>query len=57
MFKTFRQALKIDEILEMPNLIDVQTSSYKEFLQWGVPVDKRTDTGLQEVFKSVFPSK
>ena len=46
---------KINAVVEMPNLIDVQTSSYKEFLQWGVPVDKRTDTGLQEVFKSVFP--
>lgn len=46
---------KIDAVVEMPNLIDVQTSSYKEFLQWGVPVDKRVDAGLQEVFKSVFP--
>ena len=46
---------KIEAVVEMPNLIDVQTSSYKEFLQWGVPVDKRTNTGLQEVFKSVFP--
>ena len=46
---------KIEAVVEMPNLIDVQTSSYKEFLQWGVPVDKRTDTGLQEVFKSIFP--
>ncbi len=46
---------KIDAIVDMPNLIDVQTSSYKEFLQWGVPVEKRQDTGLQEVFKSVFP--
>ena len=46
---------KINAVVEMPNLIDVQTSSYRDFLQWGVPVDKRVDAGLQEVFKSVFP--
>jgi DNA-directed RNA polymerase subunit beta len=41
----------------MPNLIEVQKSSYEQFLQRDVPVDKRTNTGLQEVFKSVFPIK
>ena len=46
---------KINAVVEMPNLIDVQTSSYRDFLQWGIPVDKRVDAGLQEVFKSVFP--
>ena len=46
---------KIDAVVAMPNLIDVQTSSYNEFLQWGVPVSKREDKGLQEVFKSIFP--
>ena len=39
----------------MPNLIDVQRSSYEAFLQMVVPPDSRTPTGLQEVFKSVFP--
>ncbi len=46
---------QIEAVVDMPNLIEVQTSSYKEFLQWGVPVDERQDIGLQEVFKSVFP--
>ena len=46
---------KIESVAEMPNLIDVQKSSYDQFLQWGVPVSKRQDTGLQAVFKSVFP--
>ena len=39
----------------MPNLIDVQRASYEAFLQMNVAPDSRTSTGLQEVFKSVFP--
>jgi len=41
--------------VEMPNLIEVQKTSYENFLQWNVPLAERTDTGIQEVFKSVFP--
>lgn len=39
----------------MPNLIDVQRASYETFLQMNVAPDSRTPTGLQEVFRSVFP--
>jgi DNA-directed RNA polymerase subunit beta len=39
----------------MPNLIEVQKSSYDHFLQMDVPAHARADLGLQEVFKSVFP--
>src|SRR5438067_5609826 len=39
----------------MPNLIEVQKSSYDHFLQMGVLPEARTSFGLQEVFKSVFP--
>ena len=46
---------KIEAVAQMPNLIGIQTESYKQFLQWGVPVSKRADTGLQAVFKSIFP--
>ena len=46
---------RIPEVAPMPNLIDVQRSSYETFLQMNVPPDSRTQTGLQEVFKSVFP--
>ena len=46
---------KIEAIAQMPNLIGVQTDSYNEFLQWGVPESKRQDVGLQAVFKSIFP--
>ena len=46
---------RIPELTQMPNLIDVQRSSYEAFLQMHTPHDSRTNTGLQEVFKSVFP--
>ncbi len=46
---------RISTIAPMPNLIEVQKSSYAQFLQINVPAKERTDTGLQEVFKSVFP--
>ncbi|MGA1020224.1 MAG: DNA-directed RNA polymerase subunit beta, partial [Candidatus Puniceispirillales bacterium] len=39
----------------MPNLIDVQRSSYDLFLQRDVEPSKRESIGLQEVFQSVFP--
>ncbi|MBB2167338.1 DNA-directed RNA polymerase subunit beta [Gluconacetobacter aggeris] len=46
---------RIPEIAPMPNLIDVQRASYEAFLQMNVSPDSRTQTGLQEVFRSVFP--
>jgi DNA-directed RNA polymerase subunit beta len=46
---------RLPEVAPMPNLIDVQRASYEGFLQMHVAPDARTHTGLQEVFKSVFP--
>ena len=46
---------RIPEVAPMPNLIDVQRASYDSFLQMNVKPDARTHSGLQEVFKSVFP--
>ncbi len=46
---------RIPEVAPMPNLIDVQRASYEAFLQMNVRPDNRTQSGLQEVFKSVFP--
>ncbi|CUJ84404.1 DNA-directed RNA polymerase subunit beta [Shimia thalassica] len=48
---------KIREVLEMPNLIEVQKASYDLFLRSGdanVPTDGE---GIQGVFQSVFPIK
>ncbi|MEQ1888744.1 MAG: DNA-directed RNA polymerase subunit beta [Alphaproteobacteria bacterium] len=45
----------IPEVVQMPNLIEVQRNSYNQFLQFDKGVADRNDTGLQGVFKSVFP--
>ena len=46
---------KIEHILEIPNLIDIQKRSYDKFLQTDVLRDERENIGLQGVFNSVFP--
>ncbi len=46
---------KIQEVAEMPNLIEVQKASYDQFLLVREPLGGRPDEGLQAVFKSVFP--
>src|SRR5438034_7958891 len=46
---------KIQEVAEMPNLIEVQKASYDQFLQIMSPEGGRPAEGLQAVFKSVFP--
>src|ERR1700760_5054265 len=48
---------RIPEVAPMPNLIEVQKSSYDHFLQIGVAPEDRQAVGVQEVFKSVFPIK
>ncbi len=46
---------KIEEVAEMPNLIEVQKASYDQFLLVVEPRGGRPNEGLQAVFKSVFP--
>ena len=50
--ETFSQ---IPPAIDIPNLIEVQVSSYERFLQRScIPLERR-DEGLEGVFKSVFP--
>jgi DNA-directed RNA polymerase subunit beta len=56
-FRVRRNFGKINKIAEIPNLIAIQKSSYDKFLQVDVAPEKRDDTGLHGVFKSVFPIK
>ncbi|MGD1087980.1 MAG: DNA-directed RNA polymerase subunit beta [Verrucomicrobiota bacterium] len=49
---------KIKEIVVPPNMIELQTNSYTEFLQADASPNKRQkDTGLEAVFREVFPIK
>ncbi|HWE45057.1 MAG TPA: DNA-directed RNA polymerase subunit beta [Caulobacteraceae bacterium] len=48
---------RIPEAVQMPNLIEVQRSSYEQFLQRENRPGKRIEEGIEAVFKSVFPIK
>ena len=54
-FRVRHSFAKIQRIIEIPNLIDIQKRSYDKFLQSNVPPHERVDIGLQGVFRSVFP--
>ena len=38
-----------------PDLIEIQTKSYEDFLQADAPAAKRENKGLQAIFKEIFP--
>ena len=46
---------RIQTLTTMPNLIEVQKTSYDHFLQQDTPAESRGAWGLQDVFESVFP--
>ena len=50
-----RSFSRIPQVASMPNLIEVQKRSYDFFLQRAIEGDRRSESGLQRVFKSVFP--
>jgi DNA-directed RNA polymerase subunit beta len=48
---------RIPEAVQMPNLIEVQRSSYEQFLQRETRAADRREEGVEAVFRSVFPIK
>jgi len=46
---------KIATAVRIPNLIEIQRESYNRFLQMDLLPEEREATGLQAVFRSVFP--
>lgn len=50
-----RNFSRINKVIDIPDLIEVQKDSYVEFLQTGVAVDERQHKGLEEVFREIFP--
>ncbi len=46
---------EIKRIIDIPNLIDIQKNSYQRFLQADLPASARQNSGLEAVFRSVFP--
>ncbi|MEW6517477.1 MAG: DNA-directed RNA polymerase subunit beta [candidate division FCPU426 bacterium] len=46
---------KLPEIMEIPNLMEIQKKSYNDFLQKDIRPEERKNQGLQAVLQSVFP--
>lgn len=46
-----------EEIIDLPNLIEIQVKSYRDFLQKDVLSHERECQGLEEVFREIFPIK
>jgi DNA-directed RNA polymerase subunit beta len=46
-----------EDIIDLPNLIEIQIKSYTEFLQLDTFPEERQSVGLQEVFNEIFPIK
>jgi len=53
--KTIRNFGRISDAMEIPNLIEVQRSSYERFLQADVALPKRKRIGLEALFQEIFP--
>src|SRR6478672_1644182 len=48
---------RIHDVFPVPDLTEIQTRSYDRFLQADVPTEDRTDSGLEGVFREIFPIK
>ena len=48
-----RSYAKIPEVLELPDLVEVQKRSYEEFLQRDVPAGERVNVGLEAAFREM----
>ena len=46
---------RIFDEFPVPDLTQIQTRSYERFLQADDPPEKRTDSGLESVFREIFP--
>jgi DNA-directed RNA polymerase subunit beta len=46
---------RIKNVIDYPDLLEIQLKSFKEFIQEDVPPSKRENKGLQAVFKANFP--
>jgi DNA-directed RNA polymerase subunit beta len=57
LYRLRKDFTRLNKIVDIPNLIELQKKSYEAFLQADVAPDKRLNTGLQGVFNSVFPIK
>ena len=48
---------RIYDVFPVPDLTEIQTRSYERFLQADLPAESRADSGLEGVFREIFPIK
>ena len=48
---------RLGDLLDIPNLTEIQTKSYAEFLQEKVDPEKRKVAGLEAILREIFPIK
>ena len=53
--REIRRFGSITEVIDLPNLTNIQISSYDAFLQRDLAAPMRGETGLQAAFKEIFP--
>jgi len=53
--KKVREFSKYPLLIDIPDLLEMNFSSYEEFLQKDVPPEKRECKGLEAIFRDVFP--
>src|SRR4030042_6773369 len=53
--KPIRNFGKVSDAVEIPDLVAVQRSSFDRFLQQDAPPDKRSNIGLEALFREIFP--
>ncbi len=49
--------VELKSIIDMPDLVEIQTKSYNDFLQLDLLPEKRNNQGLNSVFREIFPIK
>ena len=48
---------KVREVVDVPNLVALQTFSYADFLQSEIPYGERKNLGMEAILREVFPIK
>ncbi|HHT9129724.1 MAG TPA: DNA-directed RNA polymerase subunit beta [Candidatus Brocadiaceae bacterium] len=46
---------KVKDVLEIQNLVQIQTKAYCDFLQADVPASKRKNLGIEAILREIFP--
>ena len=52
-----RDFSRVGDALLVPNLVEIQTASYRQFLQAEAPLRGRTVRGLEGILRETFPIK